>query len=116
MAKRNRKSKVVHIHSEEDFDNQINNAGDKLVVVDFFATWCGPCNNIARHLDEFADKYESQVLILKVNVDELRNLAYKEFDVFAMPTFVFFKGQKIVERYSDANEVRMEETINRLLK
>lgn len=86
-----------------------------MVVVDFFVISCGPCSTINPHLDDFADTYESQVLILKVNADELRNLAFREFGVFALPTFVFFKNGKIVERYSDGNPVRIEDTIRKLL-
>lgn len=114
LAKENRKSKVHHIHSEEDFEEQVKNAGDKLVVVDFYATWCGPCNNISPHLDNFADTYESQVLILKINVDEQGELATR-FKVFSMPTFIFFKNGQILGQYSDASPVRMEDTIKKLI-
>lgn len=104
-----------HVESEEDFDNQLKNAGDKLVVVDFYATWCGPCGNLARHLDGIADKYESKALIMKVNSDEQGKLAYGRYDVFAMPTIMYFKNGQIVEQYADANHNRMEDTIQKFL-
>lgn len=111
----NHVSKVHHVHSEEDFDEQMKNAGDKLVIVDFFATWCGPCKSLAPYLPAFADKYESQVLVLKVDVDEQKELAQGRFKVTAMPTIFYFKNGQIVEQYSDSDSIRMEDTIKRLL-
>lgn len=68
-------TKVHHVEDEEDFDNQLKNAGDKVVLVDFFATWCMPCVTITPYLDNFAEKYSGRLLILKIDVDELTDLA-----------------------------------------
>lgn len=105
-------SKVHLVRSEEDFDNQMKNAGNKLVVVDFFSTSCGPCYHIAPHLDLFSDKYQSQIIALKIDAYELYELKAK-FQVSAFPTFIFYKNGKIVERYSDDDEVTLEETIKK---
>lgn len=104
-----------HAESEEDFDTQMKNAGDKLVIVDFFATWCGPCKSLAPYLPAFADKYESKVFIMKVDVDEHEELASGRFEVSSMPTIIYFKNGQIVEKYSDSNSERMEETIIKLI-
>jgi thioredoxin 1 len=47
--------------------SQLNAAGDALVVIDFFATWCGPCKVIAPKLEEFANAYSGKVIVVKVN-------------------------------------------------
>lgn len=109
------KPKAHELESESEFDDQLKNAGDKVVVVDFFATWCGPCNNIARPLEQLAQKYESQAVVLKVNVDKIGELAH-EFKVFAMPTFIFFKNGKQVERWEGASIEAIENLINKFSK
>ncbi|EER24950.1 thioredoxin, putative [Coccidioides posadasii C735 delta SOWgp] len=70
--------------------------GKKLVVVDCFATWCGPCQAIAPKVNEFSEKYPD-VAFYKIDVDDAPDVA-QELGVRAMPTFVFFKdGQKVDE-------------------
>ncbi|KAK2803276.1 thioredoxin trx1 [Onygenales sp. PD_10] len=67
-----------------------------LVVIDCFATWCGPCKAIAPKIVEYSEKYP-QVGFYKIDVDEVPALA-QELGVRAMPTFLFFKdGQKVDE-------------------
>lgn len=87
---------------------------DKLIIVDFYATWCGPCKSLARYLSAFADKYESQVFIMKIDVDEQGELAMKH-KVSAMPTIMYFKNGKLVEQYSDGSYERMQATIEKLV-
>lgn len=59
------------------------------VVIDFFATWCGPCKHIAPKFEELSKIYPA-ITFLKVDVDEAQDLA-EQFDVRAMPTFVFLR-------------------------
>lgn len=106
---------VHHVESEADFDEQLKNAGDKIVLVDFFATWCGPCKTIAPHLKTLAEKYQSQVVVLKVDVDELYDFAAIRYDVNSMPTFIFFKNGENVKRFSGADSQKIEDTIKSLI-
>jgi len=85
---------VRHIHSHEEYKQQIQGAGDKLVVVDFFATWCGPCKKISPYMETLSTQYEN-VIFLKVDVDELETVS-KEEEISAMPTFYFYKAGKRV--------------------
>ncbi|KAI8087885.1 thioredoxin-like protein [Gilbertella persicaria] len=80
--------------SLSEFQELINQ--DKLVVVDFHATWCGPCKLIAPKLKNFAEAY-TNVVFAKVDVDEVPDVA-GEYQVRAMPTIMYFKnGQKLGE-------------------
>jgi len=93
---------MVHaVENKEDFDTQLTNAGGKLVVIDFFATWCGPCKMIAPHLEEM-DKTMDDVVFLKVDVDECEDIS-EEYKVTAMPTFIFLKNKEKVADLTGAN-------------
>lgn len=80
---------VKLVTSKEDFDKHLKDATG-LVVVDFYATWCGPCKMIAPQIEELA-KTETTVLFLKVDVDDNEEVA-EIYKIEAMPTFKFFKG------------------------
>ncbi|EAW59060.1 TXN isoform 2 [Pan troglodytes] len=84
---------VKQIESKTAFQEALDAAGDKLVVVDFSATWCGPCKMIKPFFHDVAS----------------------ECEVKCMPTFQFFKkGQKVGE-FSGANKEKLEATINELV-
>lgn len=70
---------------------------DKPVVVDFWATWCGPCKRLGPILDEVAEGYGDKITVGKVNVDEQRGLGAM-FQVMSIPTVMIFKdGTKVDE-------------------
>mmetsp|Transcript_13996 Transcript_13996/g.20723 ORF Transcript_13996/g.20723 Transcript_13996/m.20723 type:complete len:106 (+) Transcript_13996:63-380(+) len=86
--------KVVATLSE--FKEELSNAGGKLVMVDFFATWCGPCVRIAPKIEEWSGQH-SDVVFLKIDVDANSETA-QAYEIQAMPTFKFFKnGKEIAE-------------------
>lgn len=57
---------AIHVTDKADFQAKLTEAGGKLVIVDFFAEWCGPCKNIAPKLEEYANENASSVVVLKV--------------------------------------------------
>lgn len=77
-------------------------AQDKLVVVDFWAEWCGPCRSIAPIVDELATEFEGKAIIGKYNVDD-DNALSSEMGIRNIPTLLFFKGGKLVDKQVGAS-------------
>jgi thioredoxin 1 len=79
-----------------DFDSEVVKS-DKLVVVDFWAEWCGPCKMIAPLLDEIARELTDKVKIVKVNVETEPQIA-QQYGIYNIPTLLFFKDGKVLEQ------------------
>lgn len=71
------------------------------VLVDFFATWCGPCKMMLPIVEELAKEEGGKFKVAKINVDEANDLA-QEYEVMSIPTFIVFKNGKEVERVMGA--------------
>ncbi len=87
--------KVIHV-TDHDFDEQVIK-GKGLILVDFWAEWCGPCRIVAPVLEELAVEYEGQITVTKLNVDENRRTAAR-FGIRSIPTIMFFKDGSQVEQ------------------
>lgn len=86
-----------------------------LVLVDFWAEWCGPCRMVGPALEKLAVEYAGRVAVGKLNVDENPATPMK-YRVSAIPTLIFFKGGKVVDRMlGAAPKESIEEKIKRLL-
>lgn len=99
---------VAAITSKKEFTDALSHDG--LVVVDFFATWCGPCKMIAPLLDKFSAEY-NQAKFIKVDVDEFGEIA-QEYEVSSMPTVIFFKGGEVVNKVIGANPGALKQVIS----
>jgi thioredoxin len=82
------------------------------VVIDFFATWCGPCRSISPTVDGIAQRY-ANVIVIKVNIDSFKDVTQR-YGVSSMPTFLFFKNGVSVERFSGADQAKLTTTFSRL--
>ena len=85
--------------TNENFNEVIN--GELPVLVDFWASWCGPCRMIAPFVEQLADEYEGKVAFMKVNVDEQPELCEK-YRVSSIPNLVLFKDGDVVEQSAGA--------------
>jgi len=102
----------VHIiNNNQEWEAKISdaNTAGKIVVVDFTATWCGPCKMMAPFYSELSEKY-SQLVFLKVDVDEMPELA-ATWDVQAMPTFLFIKNGKQIDKLVGADKPGLEKKV-----
>ena len=82
--------------TDDNFDAEVMKS-DVPVLVDFFATWCGPCQQLAPVIEELATEYEGKVKIGKLDVDESPNVA-GQFQVMSIPTLVFVKNGEVVDK------------------
>lgn len=101
---------VQVIKSASEFKEAV--AADSLSVVDFFATWCGPCKMIAPLLEKFSQEY-STANFYKVDVDELSEVAQQN-EISSMPTILFFKKGEVVGKVIGANPAAIKQTIAKL--
>jgi len=86
---------MAQVFTDQDFETEVLKA-EGLILVDFFAEWCGPCKMLAPIIDELSQSAEG-VKIGKVNVDESPETA-KKYGVMSIPTMIFFKGGEVAEQ------------------
>ena len=83
------------ILNTKNFSEEINNT-DKLVLIDFFATWCGPCKMLSPIIAEIANEHRETVKVCKVNTDENQELAI-QYNIVSIPTLMFLKNGKLLK-------------------
>jgi thioredoxin len=93
MAKEMRKMSVIEL-TNETFDSEVLEA-DRLVIVDFWATWCTPCRMLTPILEELAEEHP-EIKVCKINVDEAQDIA-ERYGIMSLPILVFFENGEIMD-------------------
>lgn len=88
---------------------------NKPMVIDFFATWCGPCKKMAPIVEKLAEKYDGQIIVGKMDVDDNPTVT-SQFGIRNIPTILFFKnGQVVYKTVGAVSEAEVEEKMKGLL-
>lgn len=108
-----RKPGVNAVHSKKAFtENVIDRSKDRLVLLDCFATWCGPCKAIAPQIAKWSeDAAYGEVEFYKVDVDEVPDVA-QDLGITAMPTFLLFKNGERVKEIVGANPRAIKDALD----
>ena len=110
-------SDKVKNSSDSEFQADVLDASrDQLVVVDFWATWCGPCRSMAPHLDTIADEYDGKVRIVKVDADRNQKCMIT-YGIKNLPTLLVFKDGEVVDKLvgNPGSKGKLEEWMKRSL-
>ena len=86
---------MAKIATNTSFDGLLES--DKLVIVDFWAVWCGPCRMLSPLLDEVEEEMADKITVVKVNVDDADEIAMR-YRIMSIPTLLFFKGGQVVDK------------------
>ena len=100
--------------TDETFDGEIINS-DIPAVVDFWATWCGPCRMVSPVVEELANEYKGKIKVAKMDVDQNRGTPAR-FGIRNIPTLIFFKGGEVAQTIVGAQpKSHIEEELKKLL-
>jgi|SRR5690606_4715265 len=106
--------KNVGVVNDLNFDTEVVSS-DVPVLVDFTATWCGPCRQIAPLVDQLADEYAGRAKVVKLDIDESPDTA-RRFQIRGVPTILVFKGGEVVgQQVGMAPKTRLSQLIQQAL-
>ncbi|MHA1671289.1 MAG: thioredoxin [Promethearchaeota archaeon] len=88
---------IIKIHTVEEFNNLSIDFPEKVIMIDFWAVWCGPCLAFAPTFEKLNSEYRGEFIFVKVNVDEVGSIAQR-YGITGIPTTLFIKGGNIVHK------------------
>ena len=114
IAKGELVSTLVAQATAENWETEVAKSSD-IVMVDFWAVWCGPCQMVAPVVEELAQEYQGKLKVMKLNTDEVPEVAGK-FQIMSIPTILFFKDGQPVEKIVGArSKQQFKQVIDSLL-
>ncbi|KAJ7925922.1 thioredoxin-domain-containing protein [Mycena leptocephala] len=102
---------IIHLNSVSELNGYLSKSKDKVSVIDFHATWCGPCHTISPTFESLSRQFRG-VNFFKCDVDAAKDVA-ELYRVSAMPTFIFLKGSTKIDQVQGANRAKLESTVRR---
>ena len=90
-------TEIIKIHSEEEFNKLLKDYSDKIVIIDFWAVWCGPCVAFAPVFEKLQQENGNDFIFVKVNTDEVSSIAMR-YRITGIPTTLFIKDEKIIHK------------------
>jgi len=88
---------IIEIHNVENFNNILKQYPDKIIIIDFWAVWCGPCMFFAPIFKKLQEEYQKDYIFVKVNVDENSAIAMK-YGITGIPTTLFIKNGEVINK------------------
>ncbi|MFX1281689.1 MAG: thioredoxin [Promethearchaeota archaeon] len=107
---------IIEIHSSEEFTKLLKDYPNKIIIIDFWAVWCGPCKFFAPIFKKLHAEYNRDFIFVKVNVDENNAIAMK-YGITGIPTTLFIKNDKVLNQVVGAmNYEGMKKVLDNLKK
>jgi len=97
MKIKNMPNKIITIYNINEFNKILEEYPNQLIIVDFWATWCGPCMTFAPVFERIFQEHSQEIIFLKVNVD-LNEAITKQYGISGIPTTLFIKNKKILQK------------------
>jgi len=107
---------IIEIPSVEDFNKILKNYPNKIIIIDFWAVWCGPCMFFAPVFKKLHEEFKKEIIFVKVNVDE-NNAISTKYNITGIPTTLFIKNGDVVNKVIGAlNYEQMKQVLEELKK
>ncbi|MHA1802938.1 MAG: thioredoxin [Promethearchaeota archaeon] len=106
---------IINIQAEEQFRELLNKYKDKIIIIDFWATWCAPCRIFAPVFEKLHQEYQEEFIFTKINVDEQQRLA-AYYGITGIPTTLFIKNGNVIHKAVGAMNYDMMKNILMKLK
>ena len=105
---------IIEIHSSEEFNKLLKDYPETIIIIDFWAVWCGPCQFFAPIFKKLHGEYREDFIFIKVNVDENNAIAMK-YGITGIPTTLFIKNDEVINQVVGAmNYEGMKKVLEKL--